>query len=263
MGARRLGRLDRSAIKSLSSVDDTGVEERSPDGAVEPSIERLPAQAGLLVVAERRDFLRGCLSFWLGSACGDLTTLAVPDLETSADLLPRARVALIGGALEDDGWLIRQLRFLRERSANLPIVMLVEAMDRSSIGALVEQFGIQGVIPNSSNVNVAAAALRLVMAGGRYFPHERAQAPQPTSRSVAQLSSAGGLADIEKLTPREVAVLNVLGHGSQNKIIAHHLGMSVSTVKAHVHNIIGKLHVHNRTEVVVVAQRILAQASRP
>lgn len=60
-----------------------------------------------------------------------------------------------------------------------------------------------------------------------------------------------------RLTPREEAVLSVLASGAQNKIIAYQLSMSLSTVKAHVHSIIQKLKVRNRTEVVVAAQNML------
>lgn len=40
--------------------------------------------------------------------------------------------------------------------------------------------------------------------------------------------------------------------GNQNKIIAAALGLSEHTVKIHIHNIITKLGVHNRTEVVAL-----------
>ena len=45
-----------------------------------------------------------------------------------------------------------------------------------------------------------------------------------------------------------------LAVGAQNKIIAYRLGMSMSTVKAHMHSIIRKLRVRNRTEAVVAAR---------
>jgi hypothetical protein len=38
----------------------------------------------------------------------------------------------------------------------------------------------------------------------------------------------------------------------QNKIIAAALGLSEHTVKIHIHNIITKLGMHNRTEVVAL-----------
>jgi hypothetical protein len=40
--------------------------------------------------------------------------------------------------------------------------------------------------------------------------------------------------------------------GNQNKIIAAAFGLSEHTVKIHIHNIITKLGVHNRTEAVAM-----------
>ena len=246
--------------------DSDGATGEKQSVSVKAEQQRLSGQAGLLIVAERRDFIRGCLGCWLGSACGEFTILAVPDVEASLteDHLSKAAVALLGVATSDDeGWLITELKFLREKSASLPIVMLLETDETDTIRGLVTQFGIQGIIPNSSNMLVAAAAIHLVIAGGRYFPDERTQGRQPTPRSIGHTPRVAGPPANGKLTQREEAVLSLLGHGSQNKIIAHRLGMSISTTKAHVHSIIRKFGVQNRTEVVVAAQGVRLQRSRP
>lgn len=57
------------------------------------------------------------------------------------------------------------------------------------------------------------------------------------------------------LTPREHDVLNLLGQGLSNQAIAESLILSVSTVKIHVSNILGKLNVGNRAEAVAEARR--------
>ena len=49
---------------------------------------------------------------------------------------------------------------------------------------------------------------------------------------------------------RENEILARIALGNQNKIIAAALGLSEHTVKIHIHNIITKLGVHNRTEAV-------------
>lgn len=54
---------------------------------------------------------------------------------------------------------------------------------------------------------------------------------------------------LRKLTDRERKVLPLVAQGKQNKVIAEELAMSEHTVKLHVHHIIGKLGVRNRTEV--------------
>jgi DNA-binding NarL/FixJ family response regulator len=55
------------------------------------------------------------------------------------------------------------------------------------------------------------------------------------------------------LTPREVEVVRLLAQGQSNQQIAQNLSISVSTVKHHVHVILTKLGVSDRTRAVVRA----------
>ena len=57
--------------------------------------------------------------------------------------------------------------------------------------------------------------------------------------------------DMEKLTKREYEILAALAKGFLYKEIADLLGISLSTVRAHVHAVYEKLHVQSRTEAVV------------
>jgi DNA-binding NarL/FixJ family response regulator len=54
----------------------------------------------------------------------------------------------------------------------------------------------------------------------------------------------------EALTRREGEVLHLIGRGMSNKEIARELSLSVATVKHHVHNILDKLHLPGRTQVM-------------
>jgi len=58
-------------------------------------------------------------------------------------------------------------------------------------------------------------------------------------------------AELETLTPREEEILGLLAKGCFDKEIADRLGISVSTVRAHLRHIYEKLHVQSRTEAVV------------
>ena len=49
-------------------------------------------------------------------------------------------------------------------------------------------------------------------------------------------------------TPRELDIRDLLRRGMQNKLIAYELGISQSTVKAHLRSIMMKLKAKNRTE---------------
>ena len=64
-----------------------------------------------------------------------------------------------------------------------------------------------------------------------------------------------------KLTSRQVMVLNHLQQGKANKIIAHELGMSESTVKVHVRNIMRKMGATNRTQAAYKAQSLWGSPS--
>jgi DNA-binding NarL/FixJ family response regulator len=55
------------------------------------------------------------------------------------------------------------------------------------------------------------------------------------------------------VSPREHQVAMLVGRGLPNKEIARELGLSVGTVKLHVHNILQKIGARNRSEVVLLA----------
>lgn len=223
---------------------------------------RSARQPKMLIVADRRDFARDCVTHWLGSLGGEFETLAVANIETVSDdnILNEAAAVLIGiGRSETtDQWLRQQIDWLRERCPEVPITLLLEASsadEATAADTLVSGLGLQGYIPTSTSLSVAAAALRLVVAGGHYFPaFPRLAPPTALSSTGPKLPTVAGQC-VAKLTPREEAVLSVLAVGLQNKIIAYQLNMSISTVKAHVHSIISKLKVRNRTEAVVAAGR--------
>jgi two-component system NarL family response regulator len=56
-----------------------------------------------------------------------------------------------------------------------------------------------------------------------------------------------------KITPRELAVLQLLVYGASNKEIAVKLNISEHTVKSHIANIFSKLDARDRTEAVAKA----------
>jgi DNA-binding NarL/FixJ family response regulator len=83
-------------------------------------------------------------------------------------------------------------------------------------------------------------AIRLVHAGQ---PHpESGVAWRPTSRS-----------DENRLSPREIRVLQLIALGNSNKHIARELEISEGTVKVHVKSILAKLEVKDRTHAVTTA----------
>jgi FixJ family two-component response regulator len=72
-------------------------------------------------------------------------------------------------------------------------------------------------------------------------------------RSQDQLNSFRSL--ISTLTPREAEVFALMVRGKLNKQIAHLLGTSERTVKAHRHVVMNKLRVQSFAEAVSIAER--------
>lgn len=61
--------------------------------------------------------------------------------------------------------------------------------------------------------------------------------------------------ELEPLTDRETAVLNLVAKGMTNKDIAASLFVSEATVRTHVSNILAKLHMANRVQATLYALR--------
>jgi DNA-binding CsgD family transcriptional regulator len=73
----------------------------------------------------------------------------------------------------------------------------------------------------------------------------------------AQSADTGAVvtASPRRLTRRETEVLRHIAAGRQNKEVAQKLGLSLATVRNHVHNILDKLGVHSKLEAVSLAFR--------
>ena len=55
----------------------------------------------------------------------------------------------------------------------------------------------------------------------------------------------------QRLTKREAEVAWLVSQGLANKVVAKQLGIGEGTVKVHLHNIYQKLHVSNRTGLIL------------
>jgi DNA-binding NarL/FixJ family response regulator len=148
----------------------------------------------------------------------------------SSDTIITHTIAIICKALPT----IPLIVFSDAESAQLP--RLMHATMRS---------GARGFVPTrTAGLSITLAAIRLVNAGGTFVPADL-MLPAPTD-----LIPAGR----NRLTPRQMDVLSQLQLGKANKIIAFDLGMSESTVKVHIRNIMRKMEATNRTQAVYKAR---------
>jgi LuxR family maltose regulon positive regulatory protein len=79
---------------------------------------------------------------------------------------------------------------------------------------------------------------------------------QQEQRTLERASGEGNAGLVEPLSVRELEVLQLLAEGCTNREIAERLFLSLSTVKGHISNIIGKLLARNRTEAVARARQL-------
>lgn len=117
----------------------------------------------------------------------------------------------------------------------------------------------RSLLPMDLAINIWLAVVRLMLSGGEYFP----LSPQTltTGRHRGARGKQGFYTEADnpiKLTAREMEILEKAAQGMQNKLIAAEFNLSENTVKVHVHNIISKLGVHNRTEAAAKYHQLLS-----
>lgn len=141
------------------------------------------------------------------------------------------------------------LRLLRTRFPILPVAMVSGTFDRSIVREALAA-GAAGFIPKSMKRSAIVDALHQIASGGIYLPEEIGDDPAESHEETEILERIG------TLTPQQRIVLNHLVHGRLNKQIAHDLGVSMTTVKAHVSAILQKMGVFSRTQAVIKANRV-------
>lgn len=134
------------------------------------------------------------------------------------------------------------------------IVMLTVSEDEDDLFEAIKA-GARGYLLK----NLEAAQLRTMVEGvGR---GEAAITPATAARIIAELGrpSSGiheaAAAGSERLTHREVEVLELVTAGLRNKEIATRLAITENTAKFHLRNILEKLHADSRTELAARAVR--------
>ena len=81
-------------------------------------------------------------------------------------------------------------------------------------------------------------------------------AKEDTAHWARRLKLAMGRTPLDRLTPRELEVIELVAQGMSNKEIASTLCVTRHTAKAHVQSILHKLGFDSRTEAAVLWTRI-------
>jgi len=90
----------------------------------------------------------------------------------------------------------------------------------------------------------------------RKLLQELSAPPPPTTPAPASGAPVGALeSQVDPLTEREVEVLKLVAQGLSNREISDQLVIVEGTVRAHVSNILSKLHLVSRTQATLYALR--------
>lgn len=146
-------------------------------------------------------------------------------------------------------------RQIKSQHPNLPILALTSRSDSILISRLIE-IGIQGFCLKGIDAQTLVLAIRSVASGASWWD---SQATQEIRTAFTQ--SANHPPVITKsslLTEREVEIISLMMEGKGNKEIAQALYITPGTVRVHVHTIINKLGVRDRTQAVLFWQSQLA-----
>ena len=130
------------------------------------------------------------------------------------------------------------------------VIILTQYETREYIKRAIH-IGARGYLLKRSVSAQLREAIRTVARGERYLH------PLAAGELVDLVTSGRALDEdeYEQLTPREKQVFKLLAEGKTSRDIAKYLTISLKTAMTHRANIMAKLHMHSRTELVRYAIR--------
>jgi DNA-binding NarL/FixJ family response regulator len=231
-------------LRKLRSDPQIAVAKESIGGAISIETSASTHTVSVTVIAEPMLF-RQCLISCLKSEFSDqVNSFAdVNSWHNSLQMTPASRIILLWRCQKGRG---AEINEVSQSSGRIPIVLI---SDDPSLNAIVSAFaqGVRGYMLTSMPFKMVAGVIRLVIAGGVFAPPEVfiANYRSLTSNDVGAM-----------FTRRQVQVMEALQLGKPNKVIAHELNLSESTVKVHVKSIMRKMSVTNRTEAAIKAASV-------
>ena len=212
----------------------------------------------VLVIDDHELYREGCRGL-IEDLAGDATMVEADTIEEGIARLAKDRkIDLVCACLDprdDDPW--KAYARLGEAAGDIPVVVLAEpAVPGDARRALDE--GAAGYLPKSVGRKLFVQAVRLILAGGKYFPPELLRAgPRRGNGGLSERArrfERPGTPD--GLTRRQLEVLERLAQGQTNREVAEELGLAEGTVKVHVAAIFKALGVRNRSQAVIAANRM-------
>jgi DNA-binding NarL/FixJ family response regulator len=148
---------------------------------------------------------------------------------------------------------IEATRKIHQEAGGTAVIILSGQDDDVALGRAV-QAGARGFLPKTEAVVELADAIRRAHRGEPL--HSSAEVEESLRRLRRRRAADGDLAQrIERLTPRELEILQRMADGASPDAIAKDLGMSRHTLRTHTQNVLTKLGVHSKLDAIVAAIR--------
>jgi DNA-binding NarL/FixJ family response regulator len=133
-------------------------------------------------------------------------------------------------------------------------VVVISGYEDEMLLARAVQAGASGLLRKTEAIVDVVKSVRQVHRGEAI--HDEDEIERSMRRLRHRREQEGGVERrLDRLTPRETEILQLMAEGSSNEQISSKLDMSPNTLRTHVQNIITKLGVHSRLEALVYAIR--------
>ena len=148
---------------------------------------------------------------------------------------------------------IEATRRMRDEGSRSAIIILTGEGDDVSLARAI-QAGARGCLQKTAPMVDLADAVR------RAYRGEPLHRPAEVNRAIKAMRERSKQDQelqrrVERLTPRELEILQAMAEGLVPEEISERLGVSRHTLRTHTQNILTKLGVHSKTDAVVAAIR--------
>lgn len=161
--------------------------------------------------------------------------------------------------LDMPGNIFEAIRKIRMQSPDVKILVFTASVAIDHAVRALEA-GAHGYVVKGSTASELAGAIHSVMGGDIYVTQSFAAKVIAALRNATARKMA---LQAMRLSLREEQIVRLLLRGKTNKEIANSLHISEKTVKHYMSLLMQKLHVRNRIEVVLAAQKLTADATDP
>jgi len=144
---------------------------------------------------------------------------------------------------------------IMEADPNARVLVVTSLEDEEKILAAI-QAGALGYFPKTAPRTFLLEAIHKVADGIPYLPSGIALKLFKGIRSLNG-PNLEDTTDGEPLTARQEEILKLMGEGRSDQEIGHTLHLEVGTVRSHIHHILQRLGMENRSQLVAYASRKL------